>query len=398
MTATRPQIIELTEYDPASFAPHEIPEGIAETLYWEHRDKIEVEWPSPKTNRQWRLKVKGWVGYIPITSEFTLMIHPKVELANLFRMLEYAYQLKSFHFLEGTIQCRSLHDFYQNLANVLAKRILDRARKGFYRSYIPHEEQLPYIRGRLDVRQTMRMPWAVNLECRYEEHTADIEENQLLMWTLRRILQSGMCTERVIPTVRQAYRSLQGLATLQHFRPQDCINRLYNRLNEDYHPLHALCFFFLEHSGPSHETGERTMLPFLVNMARLYERFVAEWLNVHLPLYFSLKIQERLVLDEEDIFHIDIDLVLQNTVTGEIYVLDTKYKSPNKPSQDDINQIVAYATAKNCRNAVLIYPTSLARPLNILMGKIRIRSMTFALDGDLDQAGQAFLQDLLHSV
>jgi 5-methylcytosine-specific restriction enzyme subunit McrC len=99
-----------------------------------------------------------------------------------------------------------------------------------------------------------------------------------------------------------------------------------------------------------------------------------------------------------DTFHIDIDLVLQNTVTGELYVLDTKYKSPEKPSQDDINQIVAYATAKNCRNAVLIYPTSLVKPLNILMGKIRVRSMTFALDGDLEQAGQTFLQDLFHSV
>ena len=48
-----------------------------------------------------------------------------------------------------------------------------------------------------------------------------------------------------------------------------CVGRTYNRLNADYEPMHALCRFFLENSGPAHARGDRSMLPFLVNMPRL---------------------------------------------------------------------------------------------------------------------------------
>ena len=43
---------------------------------------------------------------------------------------------------------------------------------------------------------------------------------------------------------------------------------------------------------------------------------------------------------------------------------------------------------------MLIYPTPLSKPLDITIRDIRIRSLTFALDGDLEQAGQAFLRTL----
>ena len=281
MTTVQPRIIlPLTEYVSARFPRESIPDALGEALWQYYSSQVAVDFPSPKTESQWQLTSQGWVGYIPLTPELGLALQPKVELGNLFRMLEYAYQLKgkSFRFLEGLVECQSLKEFYERLANVLAKRVLDRGRKGFYRAYLPETERLPYVRGRLDVRQAIQTPWDVRLQCHYEEHTADIEENQILAWTLSRIARSGMCTERVLPTVRRAYRALRGLVSTQPCSPQDCVGRLYNRLNDDYHPLHALCRFFLEHSGPSHEVGDRTVLPFLVNMERLYELFVAVWL------------------------------------------------------------------------------------------------------------------------
>ncbi len=248
----------------------------------------------------------------------------------------------------------------------------------------------------MDVQQAIQKPWDVKLNCYYQEHTTDIEDNQILAWTLFVIARSGLCSERVLPTLRQAYHALQGLVTLQPSDPDDCSGRLYNRLNEDYRPLHALCRFFLENSGPSHERGDRTMLPFLVDMDRLYELFIAEWLKANPPHGFSLKIQERVNIGETLHFH--IDLVLYEVATGAArYVLDTKYKIPKKPSNDDFNQVVTYATAQQCHEAVLVYPAPLTKPLNVRIRDIRVRSLTFSLDGDLDRAGQAFLQNLLVS-
>ena len=76
-----------------------------------------------------------------------------------------------------------------------------------------------------------------------------------------------------------------------------------------------------------------------------------------------------------------------------LLVLDTKYKAPDRPGNDDISQVVTYANIKDCQEAVLIYPTPLN--LDVMIGKIRVRSLTFSLDGDLEQAGSRFLDDLL---
>jgi 5-methylcytosine-specific restriction enzyme subunit McrC len=138
------------------------------------------------------------------------------------------------------------------------------------------------------------------------------------------------------------------------------------------------------------------MLPFLVNMARLYELFVAEWLKAHPLPGFSLKTQEPVNLSDSSNLRFDIDLVLNDTDTGATrWVLDTKYKAPGLPAHDDIFQIVTYAEATGCREAILIYPTPLPRPLDETIGQIRVRSLTFALDNDLEQAGQEFLRELL---
>ena len=391
----QPKIIPLTEYEAAHFAPAEISTEVGEILLRHYPTQVEVDFPTPKTNGLWQLRPLGWVGHLPLTPDLHLALQPKVPLDNIFGMLEYAYRL-DIDFLKGTTPCTSLAEFYERLALVLARRVLTRGRQGFYRAYLPQTDSLPYVRGRLDARAALHRPGTVNLTCHYEEHTADIIDNQLLAYTLWRIARSGLCSERSLPTVRRAYRALQGLVTLTPHPPAACLNRLYHRLNEDYRPLHGLCRFFLEQSGPGHTLGDRTMLPFLVNMARLYELFVAEWLKSHHPPTVSLKVQERVSLSHSHNLRFDIDLVLYDAVTGvPRCVLDTKYKAASIPTHDDIFQIITYAEATGCREAILIYPTPLPRPLDDTIGAIHVRSVTFALNGDLEQAGQKFIKEVI---
>jgi 5-methylcytosine-specific restriction enzyme subunit McrC len=194
-----------------------------------------------------------------VSGELTLELKPRVRLASLFAMLEYAYRLKGFHVLPGIVDSDSIRELYEKLASILAGRVLDRNRRGLYRSYVSERDALPYLRGCLDVEEALARPPRVRL-----------------------ILMSGICTERTLPRVRMAYHTLRGSVTVRPFAPLDCMGRRYNRLNADYLPLHALCRFFLESSGPTHEPGGKLMLPFLVDMARLFEPFVAEWLQQHI--------------------------------------------------------------------------------------------------------------------
>ncbi|BCL36296.1 McrC family protein [Nostoc sp. MS1] len=391
------KIIEIAEYETKYFERDDIPDEDGIQLYEKYKTQVDVDFPNYKTRNKWYLKAKGWVGYIPISSDIVIKINPKVSITNLFAMLEYAYNLKSFRFLDGQINCESLEGFYNNLAYILAQKVLERCRKGLYRTYLPKTEKLTYVRGKLNMQQIIQKSWEVKLKCHYEEHTADVAENQILAWTLHIIGYSGLCSEKVSAIVRKAYHALQGLVTLQTYTAEDCIQRQYNRLNEDYQILHALCRFFLENTTPSHETGNKTTLPFLVNMDRLYELFVAEWLKFHLKSNFNLKFQERINIGKNIYFKTDLILYDTATFTPK-YIIDTKYKAPDSPSSQDIAQVVAYAVSKNCQEVTLVYPTALAHPLNAFVGNIRVRSLTFALNDNLDVAGQTFLDQLLYSV
>jgi 5-methylcytosine-specific restriction enzyme subunit McrC len=393
MNPTQTRIIELIEYEKKMFSVDEIPNSAGVELYEKYKNQVDVEFPNYKTGNKWQLKAKGWVGYIPISPELGLKLQPKVPIKNLFGMLEYAYSLKSFRFLEGLMDCDSLEEFYNCLAQVLAQKIIERCRKGLYRTYLPKTKQLAYVRGRLNVRELIQKPWNVQVKCSYEEYTADIVENQILTWTLFNIGRSGFCSERVSPTVRKAYHTLQGLVTVQPCSVKDC-SELYNRLNEDYRVLHNFCRFFLENTVPSHERGNHKVLPFLVDMARLYELFVAEWLKANLSPNLIIKSQERVNLGEN--LYFKTDLVLYDALTAKPrYILDTKYKTPVSPSFQDVAQVVAYAVSKNCQEVILVYPTLLTHSLDKFIGDIRVRSLTFSLDDNLNRAGQTFLQKLL---
>ncbi|MBN3869170.1 McrC family protein [Nostoc sp. JL33] len=386
-------IIELTEYENKSFKLDEIPYSAGVELYEKYKIQVDIEFPTYKTRENWKLKARGWVGYIPVTPELHLKINPKVPIQNLFGMLEYAYNFKGFRFLEGMMDCESLEEFYNNLAQILSHKVLERCRKGLYRTYLPKTQQLSYVRGRLDVQQVIQKPWNVKLKCDYEEHTVDIKENQILAWTLYIIGRSSLCSERVSPTVRKAYHALQGLVTLQPCSAEDCIAIQYNRLNPDYQLLHNLCLFFLENISPSHESGNYKTLPFLVDMAHLYELFVAEWLNKNTPQGYFFKQQHPIEISQNR--HFSIDILLCDVATGQtIAVLDTKYKAPERAGYTDIYQMISYANTTKCKQAFLIYPKDLPQPLDIKSDQIRVRSLTFSLDDNLDRAGQTFLKNL----
>ncbi len=389
------RVEKLVEYEPHSFPTNEITEEVASKLHSQFSAQIDIEPPSFLNNHLWKLTPKGWVGYIPLEKDFHIYLAPKISIYNLFGMLEYAYRL-DFKTLESISGAKSLCELYERLAVILAKRVLDRIRKGIYRSYLSEIDQLPFVRGKIDITEQLRYPGRTTLQCQYEDHTADIEDNQILLWTLYRIIESGLCTEAGQRYIHQAYRELNSYVSISRIPAALCVGRRYNRLNKDYELLHGLCRFFLEHTGPSHEPGENRMLPILVKMDDLFEMFVLEWLKKHMSESFEVRGQETVHFQMGTNISIDIDITIQDIRTGEtVAVLDTKYKAPDRPDMSDVEQIVAYAEAKNCKRAILIYPVELPHEIKGFWGNdIFVQSLPFKIAHDLDQGGQEFLKRL----
>jgi 5-methylcytosine-specific restriction enzyme subunit McrC len=391
------QLITIEEEKESRIPKADIDENLLVSLHRHHRERIDIAFPTFLNDYSYVLRSKGCVGQIPISDDITLRISPKVPISNIFRMLEYAYNLRSFQFLEGITHVESLADLFENLVSILAKRVLDRVRKGLYRGYLREEDSLSFQRGKILIMPSLRaaLRGSPRLECEYEEHTADLIDNRILIWTLSLLPRFGLKRDDVCQQVRQAYHALAGPVMVDRVEPRDCIRRFYNRLNDDYKPMHSLCRFFLEHCGPSLEIGECQFIPFILNMPNLFESFVTEWLKEHSPEGFYVTPQYQANLDEVGKFFFRIDLVLRDVITDRVLaVIDTKYKREQKPVEEDIKDIVAYAVRMRTESGILVYPSTDTQTIDLKVGDVKVRSVAFDISRDPDEGGYAFLEKL----
>ena len=157
--------------------------------------------------------------------------------------------------------------------------------------------------------------------------------------------------------------------------------------------MHGLCRFILEQTGPGIQSGDQAFIPFELNMPQLFESFVAEWLRANAPPGMTVRCQHNAQLDANFEMKIHIDIVLCDERSQRpIAVLDTKYKANEQPSEADIYQIAFYARELQVNRAMLVYPSTLARPLHMLHGEdILIESPIFDIGLVPDVAGAEFV-------
>ncbi len=386
-------IIHCIEQQTTRLPREALSEADAELIWARYGKKMDLREPTRQNHYQWQLLSEGWVGIFPLRDGLTIQVQPKVPLHSLFGMWDYVYDLNLLIDRRELYACDTVIGFYSRLALALAQRVLNRVRKGLARAYVPQTERLPYLAGKLQVREHAQTPWQTTLPCAYEDHSADIADNQIIAWVLHLILHGGECEPAVQTLLRKAYRALAGTVSLRPCAPADCVGRHYDRLNADYRPMHVLCQFFLEHISPSHLSGDHQALPFQVDMTRLFERFVAAWLRQHLPTQWQVAAQERVEIGISGALHFKIDLVIRDLAGQVQWVLDTKYKASHTPAPNDIQQIVTYAELKGCHNGILIYPAAITQAV-FNVGNKRIRALAFDLGLPIAQAGAAFLWQL----
>ncbi len=240
----------------------------------------------------------------------------------------------------------------------------------------------------------MAQPDQSQLLCTYHQQTAELLPNQLLAAALHHIARSGLCGAAVWREVRQASHAL-GLAHLPSLTAEDCDRVVYQRLNQDYRPWLALSRFFLAGNGPAGLHGDQQSVPFLLNMAQLFERFVAGWLSRHAPPHLLVERQPMLTAGQT--LQVVPDLVVRERQSRRpLLVLDTKYKLGATAAPADVYQVAFYASnVLACDTAVLIYPPPLARPLHESLAHVRLRSAWFDLTAvDLTSSARQFWAQL----
>ncbi|MGP0006184.1 MAG: McrC family protein [Acidimicrobiales bacterium] len=332
------------------------------------------------------VKASSYVGTV-VSPDLRILITPKVATANLFHMLEAEGQ--SVVVGAETFDYERTKDLVPSFATFYARHLEIALARGLPHEYREREERQLAIRGRVNLpaqRRAAGLPFPI--ECRFDEYTGDVQLNRILRGAATRLL----CLPGVTATARQALRQLAGrLEEAGDLTAHDLQSpTVFTRLSDHYRPAERLARIVLGDASLLDAAGTTGAGVFLVDMNRVFEKFVEARLRRYLARRFVVRDQYPARLDVGGFVGIKPDLVFKWAAGGIAYVADSKYKltSEGLGRESDYYQLLAYTAALELSEGLLIYcqVDGLTPPREIDVGQLRTRLCTWAVRLDRSPA------------
>ena len=325
--------------------------------------------------RNGRLYAGKYVGVIETRGGTVLEILPKVDFVDddeestrmvFLRMLRTYRGLRAAQFKETGIS--ELRDF--NMLDLFVKLFLTNlvllTQRGLARQYRSVEDNLPWLRGRIQFPQHIRRN-AVNrarFHVAFDEFTADRPENRLIHSAIHKLqLVTHPDNHQLLHQLRICFSDVPRSA-----RPEvDWERHRIDRSMRHYDTVMAWVGLFLFHHGLATLSGRHVNQALLFPMEEVFEDFVSDAFRRHQRIY-GIRTQgpkEAFAgIDGRDAFHMKPDIALVRSSEVQ-FVLDAKWKkevrSDDKDAkhgviQDDIYQLYSYGRKFGCGSVALIYP------------------------------------------
>jgi len=377
-----------------------------------------------------RLRAKAVVGRLS-TESLDLIIRPKCPVPSLLLMLAEMHELSRL--APQLVGYATSSEIVDLLVQVFLKQIDYITRVGLKRDYVPRQEDLLAVRGRVNVRRTLalHLRGRPRLDCSFEEYTLDVPENRLLLTALRAISKN-----KALPSIRRSLAhsvcgEFPGVREVE-FGRQGATPIASDRLNQHYEPALKMAHLILRSMGIEHEFGSARVSGFTLDMNQLFERFIARRLQKALRREdVVVKFQQPHDFDEQKQATIRPDLIFQSrrvsvhapgsgsffggnsqplaeTWTpknvpdprrsqakqpsswersgrrGHRVVADTKYKVDEAPSPADLYQMLAYCRVLKIPCGILITAAGTGgRCYSVKDGATTIQVVPINLDGSL---------------
>lgn len=276
---------------------------------------------------------------------------------NIYHMLAYAFQSLNQGNYED-LAAESFDNIYDMFAAILAKGIGLQLKRGLYREYINCHEELPLMRGKIDIQGTVRNKLLHKrlITCNFDELSEDNQLNRILKTTAVLLLKNAGVSAEYKDSLKKEmlYFSNVGMVNLSCIRWSSI---RFQRNNHTYRVLISICQLITEGMLITTEKGDYRLASFIdeQRMCRLYEKFILEYYIRHFP---ELKVSAAQIPWSVDdgirtmlpVMQSDIYIQKNNTVL----IIDAKYYSQNTQKQygrhtvhsDNLYQIFTYV--KNC--------------------------------------------------
>lgn len=301
----------------------------------------------------WAITPTTKVG-VTTVGDLTLWIRPKVEISRLLFLLGFA---RKPGWREDIVTMAEVDDLVPALAEAFVEQADRALERGVLQGYTEVDDSLTVLRGRLREHDQLRQRFGIALPLlvRFDEHSVDIAENQLVRAAAELLLRLPRVSPGTRSRLRRVRQVLAEVTPLAHGVPLPRWSA--NRLNERYHVALWLAELLLRRNAVDAAPGDVRVGGFLVDMAKVFEDFLATALGESLERHGGWIVdQDRHLFDEGGDVEIRPDLVWYREGKP-VAVVDAKYKV-EKPSgfpNADLYQMLAYCTALQLSEGHLVY-------------------------------------------
>lgn len=271
-------------------------------------------------------------------------------------MLTYAFQVLT-HNNYDQVASEEFNDIYDLFAAILIKGVNKQIKQGLYKEYINREDNIPTIRGKINMKDTMenRMQRKQLIACEYDELSENNIFNKIIKATIVLLLKEKSVQRNRKVQLKKLMLHFSSITLIQ---PQDIHWQTlrFQKNNQTYQMLMNICYFIMDDLLLTTEEGKYKSPMFSEeNMNLLFERFVLNYykahfkeLEVHAPhIQWNVDGIES-QLDEVFLPRMETDIVL--TSKSGTLVIDTKFYSNPMTKNDKLNSNNLYQIYSYVKN------------------------------------------------
>lgn len=257
---------------------------------------------------------------------------------NIYHMLAYAFKTLNQENYED-VAVESFDEMYDLLAAILAKGIGVQLKQGLYREYINRQEELPVMRGKINMPGTIKKRLAHErvLTCEFDELSENNLYNQILKTTVMLLLKNVKVKTEYKDDLKKKMLFFSNVDMLEPISIKWSAIR-FQRNNQTYRMLISICQLIIEGMLITTDAGDYRLASFVdeQRMCRLYEKFILEYYSRHYPEVCVSASQIPWYVDDGirtmlPVMQSDIHLQKDNTVL----IIDAKYYSHTTQTQFD---------------------------------------------------------------
>lgn len=250
-------------------------------------------------------------------------------IRNVYYMLAYAFHELNQNNYEEIIG-ETFEDIYDLFAEILARGISYQLKQGLYREYVPKNESMQTIRGKININETIanRTRNSRRISCDFDELSENNVYNQILLTTATLLIRHFDVKKDKKSKLKQLILFFQNVQPIDLHSVRWKALR-FDRNNRNYRMLLYICYFIISEWLLTTEAGNHKLPKFSdEHMDRLFEKFVLAYYKKEHPELnpCAKQIGWDIVEDETDlsilpIMQTDIHL----TIEDRTLIIDTKY-------------------------------------------------------------------------